>query len=55
MMNDNYISELSIEYIKAMIDITLGWLTGPIPPLDNESFDELVVDIYNVIDGCYFE
>jgi hypothetical protein len=55
MINDNYLSELSVEYNEAIRDICLEWLTGPVSHLDNESFDELVVDVYNLLDGCFFE
>lgn len=55
MMNDNYLSELSMEYNEAIRDIAMDWLTGPVSHLDNEGFDELVVDVFNIIDGCYFE
>ena len=55
MSNNNHISELSIEYIKAMIDSTLDWLNRPVSTLNNKEFDELILDIYNIIDGCYFE
>ena len=55
MINDNYLSELSEEYNEAIRDICLEWLTEPVSTLDNEGFDELVVDVFNIIDGCYFE
>lgn len=57
MNNDyiDYISQLSHKYIEATEEIKFEWLNELIFVLYDNNIVELNMDIYNIIDGCFFE
>jgi hypothetical protein len=54
-MNNDYISQLSHKYIEATEEIKFEWLNELIFVLYDNNIVELNMDIYNIIDGCFFE